>query len=1729
MKGHFRKKAAALALSAVLVTGGVPVQPIADMIGELTLTASADETESVSYIDKDGNTQTVNAVQLTEHTDTSQVAYWYYVTGSVGRQTISLLDNNINVILCDDAVLNINQIQPRYYETTPRLTVWGQAEGTGKLVVNAITNPGSCPIDSTSLTVNGGEAVVYTGATAAIDNDLAFGGGKLTIEKYSAPGGGYSGGGNTGVLGDTTLDYRSMSDRVKVSTYEGSVTIAEGKYFKDNSGNCYSGTLTDEQKSAVAGAELTPVAADDVFTVTFNYNNGSEPETVSVANGTDLSDRPEPVCKNYVFDGWYKDAAFSTACTSVTESGTLYAKWTADPDHFCLEEDTGRYQIKDAAGWDIFCDCIEDPAYNGFSGKEIHLTDDIGTTEEPITRMAGTAEHPFEGQFYGNCFTMTFACTADSDYTAPFRYVETSDSESTPAAIDSLYVYSTIVSEDHKYAAGLVASAKGHVYITNCDVTADISSTATGDDKNLYCGGLVGRSDVDDNCDLTIIRCSVNGELKTNGRYAGGFVGCVKAGAVLVNDCLSSVTINSSTVGEGAHGGFAAVVEEDSYIKFDGCAFNGEFIGTSTKGCGGFIGWLDGTKGIYNSVFDPKTIDLADDSSDSYPSCTFCRNGNVDERCYYTNELGTKQGKKAYTVTVYDNNCFFDFTINDYYRYNGVSGITYYSDNGILKYDGNYISGKDDEVTFRVEPYENHILSKVTLNAQPLAQTETENEFTFTMPGENVALAAETERIIVNVNYVDAKGNEHSAAAFPLIGSDEELSEDWYVVNKDLTLSEGLVLKNNVNLILADNCTLTINDNNILSDKNSNDQYGITVYAQSLDERTAGNLVIDIGENYILTAIDLSGDYVQNGGNVRISSYNSLICRDFTVNAGTVDIINNNPEASGISSFGKCTFAGGTVKITIDNDQDAVIYAINGVLLSGAELSFGKGQLGSEEEYGFPETSVSIAEGLYYKDGKSVYDSSTASSVLRTLKNSTLVTAHVVNIAEFGSKATIKANRSVVADKDTNRTVILSVESDFGVKPKSISVNGEQIQPADGVYSFEMPYENVTVTAEFYHFTGCDLLLDGNTDVNFYFDLTSVQAQNTKIVFAYADKEPFEAEITYDTAKQLYKAVCAIPAAYMAAGITAKVYIGGELAEEHVYSVKQYGEYILNNQSIYPAEAFLVKAMLNYGAYAQDYFGVDTSDVPNAALSAEEKALGDVSIDKFYTSDLPEGITFSGATLTLNSDTTLSLFFESTDQLTFTCEGRTVETKRYDDYQVARIRNISAEEIRNDFTLYVQSGGSTYSVTYSPLNYIMNAVNSSDKKLSDTAKALYFYSMEAVEYLTHYTVTYDLNGADETLAYTTVKCGDSFTLPTPQGDASRSFSGWHTSPAGGTKVGDQGDSYTPSANTRLYAHWKYKVTISNTNSTTAVTAGDDTIVSGSFLEPGTVVKVVISYIDLAQSKEFAITSNEIKVDYYSDSDCLNKTDSVDANTYYFRMPDGEAKIYSSCSTCVIKGTMITLADGTKKPVEQIEPGEELLVWDLETGRYSSSPVAMNHFVKESEYKIIHACFSDGTDIGIAYEHGFFDVTLGKYVYINENTLEDYIGHTFMKQGDTDNNTWDTAALTDVWTDTVTTEVYSPVTARYLCLYTNGILSVTADSDGFVNMFDVDTESMTYDKDKMQADLETYGRFTYDDFKDIVPENIYNSFNAEWLKVAFGKGMLTMDDIKALVEEYGYLF
>ncbi|MBR3978257.1 MAG: hypothetical protein IKJ94_01375 [Oscillospiraceae bacterium] len=227
----------------------------------------------------------------------------------------------------------------------------------------------------------------------------------------------------------------------------------------------------------------------------------------------------------------------------------------------------------------------------------------------------------------------------------------------------------------------------------------------------------------------------------------------------------------------------------------------------------------------------------------------------------------------------------------------------------------------------------------------------------------------------------------------------------------------------------------------------------------------------------------------------------------------------------------------------------------------------------------------------------------------------------------------------------------------------------------------------------------------------------------------------------------------------------------------------------------------------------------------------------------------------------------------------------------------------------------------------------------------------------------------------------------------------------------------------------------------------------------------------------------------------------------------------------SSGSCVTPDTLITLADGTQKRVDQLTGDELLLVWNLETGKYDTAPIVFVDSDQQSEYEIIHLYFSDGSDVKVISEHGFFDLNLAKYVYIDAENYADYVGHSFVKQGDISANTWTAVVLEKVVLEKEITTAWSPVTFAHLNYYTNGALSMPGGIAGLFNIFDVDTAVMAYDADKKAADIAAYGLLTLEDFGGMITEDAFYAFNGAYLNVAIGKGLLTWEDIAYMAERY----
>lgn len=256
---------------------------------------------------------------------------------------------------------------------------------------------------------------------------------------------------------------------------------------------------------------------------------------------------------------------------------------------------------------------------------------------------------------------------------------------------------------------------------------------------------------------------------------------------------------------------------------------------------------------------------------------------------------------------------------------------------------------------------------------------------------------------------------------------------------------------------------------------------------------------------------------------------------------------------------------------------------------------------------------------------------------------------------------------------------------------------------------------------------------------------------------------------------------------------------------------------------------------------------------------------------------------------------------------------------------------------------------------------------------------------------------------------------------------------------------------------------------------------------------------------------------QIKIYYYYDN---SHKGFVEDNWY--TVVDSKEYVLKDNGVCLIEGTLITLANGTTKKVEDLNGNDMLLVFNHETGMLDKAYAKwLIHKENEpSKQRILYLTFSNGTEIGIVGEHGFFDKDKLEYVYINENNVDEYIGHNFY----TINNSNHSVKLISYRIEEKLINIYSPISNYHMNCFANGMLTMSNFLDGFINIFKLD-KNMKYDEELMKKDLEMYGEGTIEEFLVVANEDIIKSFPYKYVKVSMGKGKLTYEEIEYLVKTF----
>ena len=244
------------------------------------------------------------------------------------------------------------------------------------------------------------------------------------------------------------------------------------------------------------------------------------------------------------------------------------------------------------------------------------------------------------------------------------------------------------------------------------------------------------------------------------------------------------------------------------------------------------------------------------------------------------------------------------------------------------------------------------------------------------------------------------------------------------------------------------------------------------------------------------------------------------------------------------------------------------------------------------------------------------------------------------------------------------------------------------------------------------------------------------------------------------------------------------------------------------------------------------------------------------------------------------------------------------------------------------------------------------------------------------------------------------------------------------------------------------------------------------------------------------------------------------TDNAGATFYYYIGYHAPSQSYSN--GCVTPDTLVTLADGTKKEIQYVNYEDQLLVWDFFKAEYAAVPSAIIFNHGEDDFDIVYLTFEDGTQVKVIAEHRFLDAATNEFVAIDATNCQDYVGHAFYKR-DGENVT--TVKLVSAEVKKEHSVAYSLISALHYNFFVEDMFSspFLSKDVGAFEYFDIAKDELKYIN--VEEDIAQYGVYTYEDFADMITEEQFNAFNAQYMKIAVEKGDFTWEEIQRMISEY----
>ena len=301
-------------------------------------------------------------------------------------------------------------------------------------------------------------------------------------------------------------------------------------------------------------------------------------------------------------------------------------------------------------------------------------------------------------------------------------------------------------------------------------------------------------------------------------------------------------------------------------------------------------------------------------------------------------------------------------------------------------------------------------------------------------------------------------------------------------------------------------------------------------------------------------------------------------------------------------------------------------------------------------------------------------------------------------------------------------------------------------------FTFTAEYASKSPEVSLY---GRSITLKDNIDVNYYMEMSdSVFEHDAYLEFkiggqTYKLNASDAAEVN-ENGKTLYKFSCPVNAAQMSDTIETRIVIDNKTEEEYSYSVKEYATELLSKSNEYPEETIkLVKALLNYGTAAQNFFKYNTDKPANAGLSDIDKAVAAADFAAYKAviktdsaNSQSNGLTYYGSSLICKSEMTVRHYFVldnggDINNYKFSyidADGYEVSLtpkKASDGVYCVDISGIMARKLNSNYACKVtgKNNSRILELTYGPFSYAEKVLNSGNtsSELKNLMNALYWY------------------------------------------------------------------------------------------------------------------------------------------------------------------------------------------------------------------------------------------------------------------------------------------------------------------------------------------------------------------------------------------------------------------